>query len=396
MEELVFQVNSRAQTIASRLPEILGGGSDPDDSPVWMRAYSAPNDAPPKNPKAQQMIDAALFHCSGDRMVVGHTVQKNINGALNGKAWRIDVGASKGVMSGQPEVLEVTMKEGREVLSILTKTEKVPGSLRLVGAKPDPTDMPEKEPNPNTTAVQEKQSKVEEKGVKAEEKKDADEKTTKKKEVDTTASSPSKKEEEKKAEVVVAEKNATEAVAENKTEVGKSSSEKEEVDSNATTLKKEEGKKSEVVMAENNKTEVVAENITEAGENTAEKEGVDANARASKKEKKETKTEFIKEELNETNVEAKKRVDPGESTEEKKTKRKASAVTESENKNASKQKEVESHDTEVAEKEASNSTAANDVMEKATNPAVVATAMAAAGEMVSTANDIASQVMGSM
>jgi hypothetical protein len=162
MEELVFNVNSRAQVIASKLPGILGGGADADDSPVWMRAYSAPNDAPPKNPKAQQMIDAALFHCQGERMVMGHTVQRKINGALNGRAWRIDVGASRGVMGGQPEILEVSMENGKEVVSILTKTEKIPASARLVGAPQlDPLDTPMSMANPYTTKQLKEKDNVE-------------------------------------------------------------------------------------------------------------------------------------------------------------------------------------------------------------------------------------------
>jgi len=130
--DLVADINKRAQHGANSMPEVLGGGSG-SNSPVWMRDYSDPNDKPPKNPKAQQMIDATLFHLRADRMVMGHTVQREINVALNGKAWRIDVGASRGVMGGTPEVLEVVMKDGKEVVSILNdKKGKIPAKERQI------------------------------------------------------------------------------------------------------------------------------------------------------------------------------------------------------------------------------------------------------------------------
>ncbi len=56
-------------------------------------------------------------------MVMGHTPQSKINSALDGKAWRIDVGASKGVMGGTPEVLEIIHRGGdndEDIVNILT------------------------------------------------------------------------------------------------------------------------------------------------------------------------------------------------------------------------------------------------------------------------------------
>jgi hypothetical protein len=56
-------------------------------------------------------------------MVMGHTPQRRIHSALGGKAWRIDVGASKGVMGGTPEVLEILHMGGEDdedVIKILT------------------------------------------------------------------------------------------------------------------------------------------------------------------------------------------------------------------------------------------------------------------------------------
>lgn len=132
---LVYDVQKRAQDGADRMPCVLGGGAGAE-SPVWMRDYSSPNDAVPNNPKAQQMIDAALFQLQADRMVMGHTVQRQINSALQGKAWRVDVGASKGVMNGTPEVLEVRKENGEEVVSVLTKQGEVPAADRQVGGPP--------------------------------------------------------------------------------------------------------------------------------------------------------------------------------------------------------------------------------------------------------------------
>ena len=110
------------------LPECLIGSN----GPVWMRDYSYPCDVEPLDPQAQKRLDSALFVAGADRMVVGHTVQSmGINAALNNKVWRVDVGASRGVMSGTPEVLEVTKQNGREVVSVLTSHEgRLAGSER--------------------------------------------------------------------------------------------------------------------------------------------------------------------------------------------------------------------------------------------------------------------------
>jgi hypothetical protein len=46
------------------------------------------------------------------------------------KAWRIDVGASQGVMGGTFEVLEIMHGEYEDEVSILTKRGKVPAAKR--------------------------------------------------------------------------------------------------------------------------------------------------------------------------------------------------------------------------------------------------------------------------
>jgi hypothetical protein len=127
------EAEARQTTYINTAPVFLGGGIG-SISPVWMRDYSSPNDQPPKNPKAQFMIDAALKELECDRMVMGHTIQRQINCALNGKAWRIDVGMSRGVASGTPEVLEVIVVNGAEVVSVLTCDGKIPGHDRHIVA----------------------------------------------------------------------------------------------------------------------------------------------------------------------------------------------------------------------------------------------------------------------
>jgi len=121
-EEVIDYANRRATLASKQLPPCLGGGIG-DTSPIWMRDYSRPNDRPPANPKAQHMIDECFRELGNDvqRMVMGHTPQKQINSALKGKAWRVDVGASSGVMGGTPEVLEIIHggKDEDDTISIL-------------------------------------------------------------------------------------------------------------------------------------------------------------------------------------------------------------------------------------------------------------------------------------
>ena len=77
------------------------------------------------------------------RMVMGHTPQHKINSALQGKAWRIDVGASSGVMGGTPEVLEIIHmggENGEDIVNILTvEGKRIDGKER--SPVPDNTVM---------------------------------------------------------------------------------------------------------------------------------------------------------------------------------------------------------------------------------------------------------------
>lgn len=133
VEEVIKDANNRAKLAASSMPNCLGGGSG-ESSPVWMRTYSYPPNVPPRqSEKAQAILDEVLTSLDADRMVMGHTVQSQINAALGGKAWRVDIGASRGVASGTPEVLEIVKQsDGREVVSILTERGKVPQNEREV------------------------------------------------------------------------------------------------------------------------------------------------------------------------------------------------------------------------------------------------------------------------
>ncbi len=72
------------------------------DSPVWARTYS---DEPGIAECAQ--LEEALATIGATRMVVGHTIQDEINPACDGQVWRIDVGMSE-YYGGSPAVLEIT------------------------------------------------------------------------------------------------------------------------------------------------------------------------------------------------------------------------------------------------------------------------------------------------
>jgi len=128
----------RARAAYESLPSCLGGTIGVS-SPLWMRDYSSPPDQPPSNSYAQASIDTALEALGNGvcRMVMGHTPQDRINVALNGKAWRIDVGASRGVKGGTPEVLEIIhnggVKDGEDLVSILTVDgRRIPSEQRVV------------------------------------------------------------------------------------------------------------------------------------------------------------------------------------------------------------------------------------------------------------------------
>mmetsp|Transcript_16624 Transcript_16624/g.25431 ORF Transcript_16624/g.25431 Transcript_16624/m.25431 type:complete len:513 (+) Transcript_16624:104-1642(+) len=129
LDQIIRAAQNRAEAGTTSIPDCLSGGIG-DSSPIWMRSYSQPANRAPTAPNAQGLIDDALNAIGHDvqRMVMGHTPQRHINAALKGKAWRVDVGASKGVMSGSPEVLEIIhkgAKNGDDIVNVLTMYEGV-------------------------------------------------------------------------------------------------------------------------------------------------------------------------------------------------------------------------------------------------------------------------------
>ena len=142
VQEVIDNANLRASTASKTMPACLGGGGSGAPSPVWMRDYSSPADTVPKSPQAQRMMDDCLEAVGHgvQRMVMGHTPQSEINAALKGKAWRIDVGASKGVMNGTPEVMEIIHEggaNGEDVINILTVGgDRIPASERQIMEMP--------------------------------------------------------------------------------------------------------------------------------------------------------------------------------------------------------------------------------------------------------------------
>mmetsp|Transcript_26972 Transcript_26972/g.31375 ORF Transcript_26972/g.31375 Transcript_26972/m.31375 type:complete len:491 (+) Transcript_26972:87-1559(+) len=144
VDEVIQNANLRAKIAMQTMPKCLGGGIGAA-SPVWMREYSSPADTTPKNSlKAQKMMNECLDELSKEidcgynieRMVMGHTPQSKINTVLENKAWRIDVGASTGVLSGTPEVLEIIHCGGEndeDVINILTVDgERIPAIERQI------------------------------------------------------------------------------------------------------------------------------------------------------------------------------------------------------------------------------------------------------------------------
>lgn len=146
--EVMKNAQARATVQSETMPACLGGGIG-SSSPVWMRDYSQPHDVSPSNPKAQSMINDALSAITNSiydeqptlpqqqvqRMIMGHTPQTKINAALQGKAWRVDVGASKGVMSGSPEVLEIIhggVDEDDELYILTTNGERISAKDRHI------------------------------------------------------------------------------------------------------------------------------------------------------------------------------------------------------------------------------------------------------------------------
>lgn len=121
----------RLRSYLSSMPDFFMEGDDNPHSPIWMRDYSLPPDEIPHNPEAGIMLDEVLRRVNASRIVIGHTPQSCINAALNGKAWRIDVGMSRGMNGTAPEVLEIVKDEsGDETIWVLTNEGRIPAAER--------------------------------------------------------------------------------------------------------------------------------------------------------------------------------------------------------------------------------------------------------------------------
>lgn len=73
-----------------------------EDAPIWTRLYS---DGTP-SAQACAELSEVLKRTNTRRLVVGHTIQPEINSACDGKVWRIDVGMSRHY-GGPTQVLEI-------------------------------------------------------------------------------------------------------------------------------------------------------------------------------------------------------------------------------------------------------------------------------------------------
>lgn len=122
----------RTRFYAHTTPSIL----QPFDSPIMLDSYSS--DAPSYFSARKTQVEAeraaqlntVLNYLDCKRIVMGHVIQGGITGAFDEKAWRIDVGASKGCHSGTPEVLQVV----NETVTILSEHGKqIPASQRVKG-----------------------------------------------------------------------------------------------------------------------------------------------------------------------------------------------------------------------------------------------------------------------
>ena len=80
-------------------------------SPLWMRDLSDPPGAEPLHAACAD-LKQALAALGARRLVVGHTVQPEINEACDGSVVRIDVGLSAAMLGAPPQALEIA-RDGR-------------------------------------------------------------------------------------------------------------------------------------------------------------------------------------------------------------------------------------------------------------------------------------------
>eukprot|EP00977_Amphora_coffeiformis_P027827 scaffold34646_cov173-Amphora_coffeaeformis.AAC.33 len=127
-DEVINLANSRARVASRALPGCLGGKGSESTSPVWMRDYSNTT----ITPSAQTMLDQILGELATSRIVMGHTPQPMINCAGGGKAWRIDIAASRGMGGGTPEVLEIIHGSDTDEIHVLNHSGRIPANERMM------------------------------------------------------------------------------------------------------------------------------------------------------------------------------------------------------------------------------------------------------------------------
>ncbi len=149
-----IDAEKRQQYYINSIPPFLQ--SKPEDpGPIWMRDYSTPHDAPPNPSNALELereLDTTLTLVNAHRMVMGHTIQHRINGIFRGKAWRLDVGASKGCVSGSPEVLEVICRRNTEDDTLYEEV-----SVLVPSQQPSTPPLPKPPQYPQAQAQQQQQ-----------------------------------------------------------------------------------------------------------------------------------------------------------------------------------------------------------------------------------------------
>ena len=108
LERINREYSDWLQGKSPQLPLLLSN----DDSPIWTRIYSLSSEAPDC-----KRLEQTLQKSGAKYLFVGHSVQKEINSACQGKVWRIDTGMSR-YYGGDVQVLEF---DG-EVFRVLKET----------------------------------------------------------------------------------------------------------------------------------------------------------------------------------------------------------------------------------------------------------------------------------
>ena len=104
-------------------PALLGGR----DSPVWDRTFSDPSDEEPWCDDCDELRNV-LSELGVSRVVVGHTPQSQVNSACDGAVWRCDTGASRWVMCGECQALEIVGDNVR----VIREPESKPADLGTI------------------------------------------------------------------------------------------------------------------------------------------------------------------------------------------------------------------------------------------------------------------------